>query len=233
MPAVKPAAVVGPRLRTSYVGPDARAKSANAAPPRPPGGAARAAYALVRGFTTSTRRGKSAGSFLGTKARDGETTIRGLYASPSARLAFGACRPLGDGKRRVTRAASGDACHPRAGACDPGTSSSWKIARAEQATGVEPAEGQCGALACHLDTPAWWWLCRPPELRKHRGQQGWVRRSMRPTPWNRTRTSRASAGRPDQLGESGATNLIIVVYSVVSTRTQGAPVAIRNLWQDR
>lgn len=140
VPAVKPAAVVGPRLRTSYVGPDARAKSANAAPPRPPGGAARAAYALVRGFTTSTRRGKSTGSFLGTKARDGETTIRGLYASPSARLAFGACRPLGDGKRRVTRAASGDACHQRAGACDPGTSSSWKIARAEQATGVEPAE---------------------------------------------------------------------------------------------
>lgn len=38
-----------------------------------------------------------------------------------------------------------------------------------------------------------------------------------------------SPDRPDQLGESGATNLIIVAYSVVSTGTQGAPVAIRNL----
>ena len=56
----------------------------------------------------------------------------------------------------------------------------------------------------------------------------------RPTPWNRTRTSRASAGRPDQLGESGIyeprahgpRGRSPAGYSVVRWRAQGAPRAL-------
>jgi hypothetical protein len=88
--------------------------------------------------------------------------------------------------------------------------------------------GLCGAQTCHQDTPAWW--CRTaPVVSSQRRQQLSVRdscvgpvgfeptfclgknqvqsrfcyRPSSPTLWNRTRTSRASAERADQLRKSG------------------------------
>lgn len=122
----------------------------------------------------------------------------------------------------------------------------------------------CGAQTCHLDTPAWW-CCgnRAPSVGRSRRQRVLRSRSRRvgpvgfeptfflgknqvqssfatdpsgPTLWNRTRTSRASAKRADQLRKSGirvlcarvgnahAQHQIIIIIVFSCQRSVGRPV---------
>ena len=90
----------------------------------------------------------------------------------------------------------------------------------------------CGAPTRRYDTPAWWCPRKTPVIRIVVG--GCVRRPIRPTLWNRTRTSRASAERADQLRKSGIRapyarssfqrgtarrQIIIIISSIVRERT--------------
>jgi hypothetical protein len=93
VPAGGPVVVMGPRPRTAAPC-TTRARGRRDSSTMTTWGSCPCCVRLMRGCTTSTRRGKGDGSFLGTKARDRGTTIRVGGMSRSARLAFSARCPL-------------------------------------------------------------------------------------------------------------------------------------------